>query len=894
STPHLYNPSMSRLLPFQNEILDDLIEEDCLVILARGLGLLDIVSEFLRRALSGEKPPLIFVLGASAFDSEYLSLALNTAAEYVKVLTASSVDKRASTYPNGGILILPSRVLEVDILTKMVDPKWISGMVVLHAEKVLATSSDAFVLRLFREENQSGFIKAFSDSPEPFTTGFSPLSNILKNLFLRRASLWPRFHVSVASSLEGNVASQQVTEFNVPMTPLMQEIQMALVDCIDFTINGLRRDKNLSLELFEYDKDEAFLRSFDTQIRMHLDPIWHTVSPKSKKMVQDLSNLQHLIEYLVNSDAIDFLQKLDMMLMENSTGPSLTETKSPWLYSEAAHILIEKARQRAFVISNFEKYKDLSKLQVSPDGYIRLPKLDKLGIKPTLEEQPKWAALASIIDDIASRNNTQQGPILIMCNSVYEADLIQSYLSSSEVEQDSKDSSDPTSIVRSAEKYLMNKLQEYLAPARMVPRSKRRRVRGGASVTTRNVIPNEVMSFTIDDSGAKLKDDTDSEDEKKEIIDLDVKLEDDDFVSLIEDPKESEGFSFLGRDKLLIIRAYEGDSDDRLLRELKPRYVVMLDPNPSFIRRIEMYNVKSRFEKIQTFFLYYGKSSEEQRFLAAVRREKDCFTKLINEKAALPMVLDVRLQKPGEDDLLHKINSRIAGGRLAASKEPPKVIVDIREFHVSLISLMHAEGLTLVPCVLTVGDYILSTNIGIERKSVADLISSFKDGRLYGQADQLCRYYDYPALLIEFGRNKAFGLAPLESIESSASSGKSIANMGKIRSQLVLLTINFPKLRLLWSPSSQYTAELFKELKRDRSEPDGATAVAYGLDQARFNQAAHAMLHNIPGVSYRNGLEVMSKVRSIRDFVMMDEKAMGPLLGVDSAKKTYQFFNHDS
>jgi DNA excision repair protein ERCC-4 len=67
----------------------------------------------------------------------------------------------------------------------------ITGIVVIHAEKVVAISVEAFILRIFRQKNRNGFIKAFSDVPEPFTTGFSPLTNVLKNLFLRTLLLWP-------------------------------------------------------------------------------------------------------------------------------------------------------------------------------------------------------------------------------------------------------------------------------------------------------------------------------------------------------------------------------------------------------------------------------------------------------------------------------------------------------------------------------------------------------------------------------------------------------------------------------------------------------------------------------------------------------------------------------
>lgn len=87
-----------------------------------------------------------------------------------------------------------------------------------------------------------------------------------------------------------------------------------------------------------------------------------------------------------------------------------------------------------------------------------------------------------------------------------------------------------------------------------------------------------------------------------------------------------------------------------------------------------------------------------------------------------------------------------------------QVIVDIREFRSSLPSLLHGRNVEVVPCTLTVGDYILSPDICVERKSIKDLISSFKDGRLYTQCENMLLYYKNPMVLIEFDQNKSFNL----------------------------------------------------------------------------------------------------------------------------------------
>jgi DNA excision repair protein ERCC-4 len=63
-------------------------------------------------------------------------------------------------------------------------------------------------------------------------------------------------------------------------------------------------------------------------------------------------------------------------------------------------------------------------------------------------------------------------------------------------------------------------------------------------------------------------------------------------------------------------------------------------------------------------------------------------------------------------------------------------VVDVREFRSSLPSLLHEAGLTIVPVTLEVGDFVLTPEIVVERKSVSDLFGSFASGRLYTQVGQ--------------------------------------------------------------------------------------------------------------------------------------------------------------
>ena len=163
---------------------------------------------------------LVIVVGAEERENawigealaEHAAISMSPHARGLTVVNTdyTSVGAREKMYARGGVYSITSRILVVDLLTNLLDADRITGVILLHAEKVIATSLEAFILRLYRQKNKAGFLKAFSDSPEPFTYGFSPLATMMKNMFLRKASLWPRFHVTVAGSLEGKKKAEVI------------------------------------------------------------------------------------------------------------------------------------------------------------------------------------------------------------------------------------------------------------------------------------------------------------------------------------------------------------------------------------------------------------------------------------------------------------------------------------------------------------------------------------------------------------------------------------------------------------------------------------------------------------------------------------------------------------
>jgi DNA excision repair protein ERCC-4 len=248
-----------------------------------------------------------------------------------------------------------------------------------------------------------------------------------------------------------------------------------------------------------------------------------------------------------------------------------------------------------------------------------------------------------------------------------------------------------------------------------------------------------------------------------------------------------------------------------------------------------------------------------------------------------------------QEQFLRTVNTRIAGGgRLTATAKPPMVVVDIREFRSSLPSLLHGRSMQVIPCMLTVADYVLSPNICIERKSVKDLVSSFKNGRLFNQVETMLLHYKNPMLLIEFDQNKAF---TLETFNDTIMSSVITPTSQDIQSKLVMLTIAFPKLKIIWSSSPYQTAEIFEELKKNQDEPDPTKAVRIGIDasdnpgEQSFNQTPQDMLRAIPGITGKNLSRITLEVEDMVSLSNVPQERLDELVGKLVGGQIYRFFN---
>jgi len=162
-----------------------------------------------------------------------------------------------------------------------------------------------------------------------------------------------------------------------------------------------------------------------------------------------------------------------------------------------------------------------------------------------------------------------------------------------------------------------------------------------------------------------------------------------------------------------------------------------------------------------------------------------------------------------------------------------KIVVDHREIPSGVVHKLEQLGVEIEARQLSVGDFILSDRVGVERKSVPDFLQSIVDKRLLDQAERLSETFELPVLILE-----GEGLYSWRAIHPNA-----------IRGALAALVVDF-NIPILPTRDGEGTALVLAAIARReqveqvrevaiRGEPKGLTL----SEQQRF------VVEGLPGVS---------------------------------------------
>jgi DNA excision repair protein ERCC-4 len=203
---------------------------------------------------------------------------------------------------------------------------------------------------------------------------------------------------------------------------------------------------------------------------------------------------------------------------------------------------------------------------------------------------------------------------------------------------------------------------------------------------------------------------------------------------------------------------------------------------------------------------------------------------------------------------------------------PVRVVADERERASGVPDELSKLNVRVYFSKLSVGDYVLSPEVAVERKSIPDLISSIYDSRIFLQASRIASAYAKPYLLIEGDSKEVERLT---------------RNLKSYYGAIASVTLAYG-LRVLFTANKAETAVAISELLRNvRARPVPHQMSETPPRSKSFSQQQVYLISSLPGVGRKLAERLLRKYGSPRRVMSLTqgELSMTPGIGWKRAEK---------
>jgi DNA excision repair protein ERCC-4 len=191
---------------------------------------------------------------------------------------------------------------------------------------------------------------------------------------------------------------------------------------------------------------------------------------------------------------------------------------------------------------------------------------------------------------------------------------------------------------------------------------------------------------------------------------------------------------------------------------------------------------------------------------------------------------------------------------------PVRIVVDERERNSNIPELLKNAGAVIDFTQLKVGDYVVSSETAVERKTVRDLISSIYDGRLFVQCSDLVKYYQKPLLVVQGNiAELAESSADMEDIDVKLHAER----MPIAYDALITIAMEF-RIPTIHTPSAEQTAQLLVTLvNRSLREGKATGPLLRKIKKENpINIQQLSVLASLPGVGEKLAARMLKKFQS--------------------------------
>jgi DNA excision repair protein ERCC-4 len=187
---------------------------------------------------------------------------------------------------------------------------------------------------------------------------------------------------------------------------------------------------------------------------------------------------------------------------------------------------------------------------------------------------------------------------------------------------------------------------------------------------------------------------------------------------------------------------------------------------------------------------------------------------------------------------------------------PVRIVVDERERSSRIPGLLRQAGAVTDFARLKVGDYVISTETAIERKTIHDLLNSIYDGRLLVQCSDLIQHYAKPVIIIEGNI--------LNLVDESSSFEDTLFNdrIYLISETLARVALDF-RIPMINAPYAEYTSQLLVTMLNKTLE-EGKTN---GPLLKRIKKSNPVQIQQLSILSSLPGVGDILAVRMLKSFI---------------------------
>lgn len=271
--------------------------------------------------------------------------------------------------------------------------------------------------------------------------------------------------------------------------------------------------------------------------------------------------------------------------------------------------------------------------------------------------------------------------------------------------------------------------------------------------------------------------------------------------------------------------------------------VIFYEPIPSAIRQIQRRGRTGRHGKGRVIVLMAKNTLDVGYRWSAHHKEKRMYRNLENLKKKLTLFLNT----PDE-----KITNYVKEDKI-------KIFVDYREKGSGTIKELIDMEVDLKLDSLPTADYILSSRVGVELKTVEDFIDSIIDGRLLQQIKSLKNNFERPLLVIE-------GLEDIYSVRN--------VHANAIRGMLAAITVSYG-VPILYTKDFKDTASILNIIAKREQEEAGKDFSLHPQKRIlSIKEQQEYIISSLPGVGSALARPLLKYFKSVKNVMNAEQKEL--------------------